>query len=151
MAKWVLDENVFSIASDVKHKECQEALYLTEAIYMFHQLVLDHEGVLLGKYRRFMDQNPVLRRWFSKIIKNANHVFYCSSKLENAVNQRFEALRFDRDDRCFVGAALNADRLVVAEDSDFREPNIAQYLKNELNLEVFSINEAVRGEASKRG
>lgn len=150
MACWVIDENTFCIASNQHDERCLEALYFTETIYRFHRLVLDHEGELERKYRRIFAQNKLLRIWFTKMTKNAGHLEYRSSTLHASINNRLDELRFDLDDRCYVGAALNADHLITSDDGDFREVNVDRYFKNDLNLQVYTISESINEEVNRR-
>ncbi len=150
MANWVMDENIFEIASNLNDERCVDALYLTEVIYRFHQLVLDHEGILMTKYRRFFDKSKILRIWFTKINKNSGHVIFRSSVLRNQVELRLDSLGFDPNDKCFVGAALNADRLIASEDGDFRKQPVEDYFRNDLQLEVLNLKESINQEAGKR-
>jgi predicted nucleic acid-binding protein len=83
------------------------------------------------------------------MVRNAGHIQYASTRLSAEIDLRLGQLRFDPDDLCFVGAALNADRFIVSVDSDFREHAVAEYFKQELNLDIFAIEEALE-ELKKR-
>jgi hypothetical protein len=150
MANWVIDECIFEVAADQRNSKCGDAIYLVESIYRFHKIVLDHEGLLVSKYRRFYDQSKLLRSWFAKSTKNAGHIEYRSSTLAEAVSAKLDELRFDPDDKCFVGVALNADNLISSEDSDFHKEEIRSYFKNDIHLEVLTIEESIDKEAHKR-
>lgn len=150
MANWVMDENIFEIASNQNDERCADALYFTEVIYRFHQLVLDNEGILMRKYRRFFDKSKILRIWFTKINRNSGHAIFLSSVLKNQVESKLASLGFDPDDNCFVGAALNADRLISSEDGDFRKQPVDAYLKDDLQLQVLTLEESINQEAGRR-
>ncbi|MFH0985935.1 MAG: hypothetical protein V1882_10470 [Candidatus Omnitrophota bacterium] len=150
MAKWVLDENVFKTACDLRQGDlCHQALVLIDLIYDYHQIVFDFEEKLLGKYRPVFNASPLLQAWYTKIIHNAGHVEYRSSNIENAVEDRLDILGFDPDDRCYVATALRADGLVVAEDGDYFEEKVAAYWK-EIGLRPLKIKPAKDEEAKMR-
>ncbi len=69
--------------------------------------------------------------------------------IPNAINTKLDQYKFDLDDRCFVGAALNADKLIVTGDSDFFEAQVLKYFK-ELGLEIFQVKKAKDEESRKR-
>lgn len=150
MADWVLDECVFKVAHDQHHSKCRDALYLTEVISRFHKLVLDHECVLLKRYQKYFEKNKLLKSWYADLVKKANHIEYRSSKLNEQVDTNLTNLRFDNDDKCYVGVALNSDGIIISEDSDFFQPAIKEYFIKNLDLEVFCICDAIKEEAKKR-
>ncbi len=151
MASWVIDENIFEIAADTSNKECLNAIYLTETISRYHKVVLDHENLLIGKYRRFFDSSKLLRIWFAKLQQHVGRTELRSSRVSNAISNHLDSIGFDPDDKCYVGVALNANKLIVSEDSDFRKPpSVATYLTSNLALEILTIEEANNSEATRR-
>lgn len=143
MARWVIDENIFHIASNPNNDQCSEAIYFTETIYRFHLLVLDSEGQLMAKYRKFFALSKVLRIWFTKINQNAGHAFYCSSSLTQAIESKLDQLGFDPDDKCFIGASLHADNIISSEDGDFKKEPIYTYLSKDLKLTILTLSESI--------
>lgn len=150
MARWVIDENIFYIASNPNNDQCSEAIYFTETIYKFHLLVLDHEGKLMDKYRKLFALSKLLRIWFTKINKNAGHVVYCTSNLTQAIESKLDQLGFDPDDKCFVGASLNAGNIISSEDGDFKKQPVYNYFTNDLRLTILTLNESASEEAKMR-
>jgi len=150
MANWVIDENIFEIASNPADSRFQSAMYFTETIYRFHKLVLDHEGILISKYRKFFDNSKLINSWFKKMVRSAGHIEHRSSKLSNRISSDLDNLKFDPDDKCFVGVALNADRVITSEDGDFYKEEVCLYFITQLLLEVLKIEESISKESTKR-
>lgn len=150
MANWVIDENVFEECSRPGISKFEDAFYLIETIYRFHRIVLDHENLILTKYRKFFDGNKLLEKWFAKLRWQPGHVEYRSSRLTQAVEATLDTLGFDQDDKPFVGVALNSDRLVVTENGDFRDPPAGDYIREQLQIEALTIEKANETESARR-
>jgi len=149
MANWVIDENVFECAVP-EHRQYRDAFYLIETISRFHKLVLDYDNVLMGRYRRHFDRVKWLGKWFADVTAKAGSVEYRCCGLSTTIEARLDSLGFDPDDKCFLGAALRADRLIVSEDGDFTEPPAGPYIRDDLTVVALKIAEAITEEAGRR-
>jgi hypothetical protein len=151
MSKWLIDENIFEIADGAKDKKGRDALYFIETVGRFHKIVLDTEGIIMGKYNRFFGKSKLLGSWFVEMYKKVGRIEYSSSSLSSAISLKLDSLGFDPDDKCYIGPALKTDKLIASEDSDFRkDASIESYFKNDLGIEVLDIETSNTIESTRR-
>ena len=81
--------------------------------------VLDSENKIVEEYQRNLSKNVLFQKWFKETGKNIN-VNYFSGKIESCTKAELLNLGFhEPSDHVFVALALEADKILVTEDSDF--------------------------------
>jgi hypothetical protein len=140
--EWVLDTQVLVVASSGDHL-CLDAATLLRSILENHFVALDYDSEIIAEYSRRVPANSLAARWWTEMNQRGRFVFH-SSKLTQRNRRRLERVRFDPSDWKFVGvASRTASRLLVAEESDYWEPSVAQCIQNEMGISLLKVTAAL--------
>ena len=117
-----------------------------------HKLVLDFEGRLQREYRDEVGSEAMYQKWFHELQKN-NRIEWHHGRLPNRHQSELRAVGLhEEEDHIVVALALNTDRYVITEDSDFGKGHpersqyhmeVLHYLTNEIGIRVRSAEEAL--------
>ncbi len=92
---------------------------MTYIIKQKHQLTLDYEGILLRGYEGNVGGHALYKKWYSEIIKKSC-TYYCSHHVARKIVTRLKKKGLHEDeDHLIIGLAINSDKYIVTEDSDF--------------------------------
>lgn len=112
------------------------------------------DQVVLSEYRKNLSEDIAFKKWFVAITCNCQ-IEYFSGKLERRIKDKLDDLGFHEEtDQKFVALALEADKYIVTQDSDYGKGNnpkaqesekqaVLKYLTEELNLKVRDAKEAL--------
>lgn len=116
-----------------------------------HYLTLDYENLLFREYQDEVGQCSLFQKWYSEMAKK-HHIYYCSHNITKRHAQELLRIGFhEPEDHIVVGLALNADKYVVTEDSDFGKGDenraaahhqVLCYFNEQMGLTVHCANEA---------
>jgi hypothetical protein len=117
------------------------------------KIALDHNRVMLGEYSTYLDGEDLFQKWFVHL-QHSNQIYYVSGALTNGTREKLLELGFhEESDQTFVAAAINTDRIIVTEDSDYGKGNeikakdkqeVLAYMVDKLNLKVFDTDEVCK-------
>ena len=137
--RWVVDTRVLAKCNDTDCVDCVDCTGFLHKLLIEGKLCLDPEEEIVTEYNRYIKPRSYLFWWWHKMIGQAGHLSYCSSKLSiKHKNRLVNDLGFHDDDIKFVGVATrSADKLLVSGDSDYNQA-ICEYLMNEFGVRVMT-------------
>ena len=140
--EWVVDTQVLVVASSGDHL-CLDAATLLRSILENHFVALDHDNEIIAEYSRRVPAGSLAARWWAEMNRRGRFVYH-SSRLSQRNRRRLERVRFDPSDWKFVGVARRTlSRLLVAEESDYWEPSVAQCIQNEVGISLLKVTAAL--------
>lgn len=106
-------------------------------------LGLDYDGKILEEYRDNLRHNRKFQLELQRLMQR-NRCIYFSSKLSSDIRKSLLIRGFhEQEDHIFVGVALNGDKVIVSNDSDYGangevdKSAVYEYMKS-LGLSVYS-------------
>jgi predicted nucleic acid-binding protein len=89
-------------------------------------IVLDFEEKISGEYRKKLQDNKAYQKWLNAMYYSKK-ITYQSCRLDEKIRKKLEELGFHEvTDQTFVAVALNSDKNIVSEDSDYGKGNEAR-------------------------
>ena len=113
----VLDTNI--IVKAAVDQEVDHVTVLDRLLKRQHKLVLDHKGHVLGEYCRTAGKAKYYQKWYSKMVSGGQIEWRDGSLSTNVKRRLLEKGLHEPVDQVLVALALNSDRYLVTEDSDF--------------------------------
>lgn len=111
----------------------------------------DHQGEIIKEYTRNLKSSKAFRKWYKRLNQNKT-IYYCSSNMNKKFIKDLTALGcHEPSDHVFLGVAVNSDKILVTEDSDFGKGpkgdeiphcKALEYLSNHLSIRVYDATEA---------
>ncbi len=145
--RFVLDTNILIKAFNNKSLDCY-ALVLCFYRNSKIGIVFDSdECIIEGEYRKYLQHNEMYQKWFVAMSEGCQ-ISYMSGKLNAKIKRKLEELGFhEPSDQVFVAVALNSDKNIVSEDSDYgkgnearakspEKQNVLKYMTESLGLNV---------------
>jgi hypothetical protein len=143
--EWTIDTNILMIASDGEADLCLSACSLLDHVLRNGILAVDVENDIRTEYERNVVPRSHAAKWLAMMTMRGGFT-YVSGRLMSAQDAKLAESRFDPADRKFVGVALKTDsKFLVAEESDFWEPNAERCIKGDLGVILMRIDEALEG------
>jgi hypothetical protein len=141
ISEWVLDTQILEIASTGEHPLALDAAALLCAIRDRHLLAIDCEGEIVHEYDPYLRPGTLAEQWWTQMNQRGK-LRYHSHQLKQRQRRALAALRFDPSDWKFVGVACRtASHLLVAEEPDYWDPQVADYLVNHMHIVLLRTNE----------
>ncbi|MDO4284052.1 MAG: PIN domain-containing protein [Eubacteriales bacterium] len=147
----VIDTNIwrYGFLHDEEYRmDCANFLY---AFIMNRQdsMAMDAGGKMLSEYNRNLRQDPEFRKTFVQLQRD-NRISHVVSRIPMRHKERLRALGFhEEEDHVFLGTALQADRYLVSEDSDYgtrgqkEKQQANQYMRETLGIMLRNSEEAL--------
>lgn len=150
----VLDTNILVNGCNLKNFECTVLLTL---FYKNERLIVAFDSdnsQILREYRQNLCENEFYQKWYSALCQSSQVVYY-SGKLNTRIKQELENRKFhELADQTFVAVALNADKVIITEDSDYgkgkeekastaQKQEVLRYMTVDLGLNVMDSNQAL--------
>lgn len=141
----VIDTNIWvrTMVNEEFDVECDEALHqflLTKRM----RLVLDYEGEIMQEYNDNVREERRFQIWMKRLDAEQRKC-WVSSRLSERYGKALRDLGFhEAEDHVFVGAAMNADKFIISEDSDYGvhgetdKQKVIAYMKEQMGLQVVS-------------
>jgi AAA+ ATPase superfamily predicted ATPase len=133
----VLDTNILCKAAE------HELDYLEVMIQIRrhqHSLTLDHANLLYNEYNRYVKDDPFFQKWYQEILRE-QRIYYCSHNIPGRAKRKLIEMGFHGEiDLVVVGLAINSDKYIIVEDSDFGKGHEQRAAENRHILEYFNIN-----------
>ncbi len=140
--EWVIDTQILEIASAGDDPLTLPAAALLHAILERHYLALDAEQEIFAEYSRHLRRGTLAAEWWRQLTLRGKLVSR-SNKLTNAQRRALTRLKFDTTDWKFVGVASRTpSRLLVAEESDHWQPDVAHYIQNDMRIALLRVRDA---------
>ena len=152
--KIVVDTNIFIKACNTYDYELScDAFVMGLYNKDEHHIVLDYEDNIRKEYWDNLCDNERFIHLY-KAFENEGRVDFVSCKLVNKHRNELKSLKFhEEEDLVFVGVAMNADKTIITEDSDYGkgfagEANtsdkqaVLEYMKYQMGLNVYDSIEA---------
>jgi hypothetical protein len=145
--RFVLDTNILIKAFNNQSPDC---IALVWRFYGDNKLgiVFDSgERIVETEYRKNLQHNEMYQKWFVAMSEGCQ-ISYMSGKLNAKIKNKLKKLGFHEvTDQTFVAVALNSDKNIVSEDSDYgkgnevranypEKQNILKYMTENLRLNV---------------
>jgi len=147
MTEWVLDTQILEIASTAEHPLVLDAAALLRAIRDRHLLAIDCESEILHEYVPYLRPGTVAAQWWVQMNQRGK-LRYHSHQLKQRHHRALAALRFDPSDKKFVGVAYRTPtHLLVAEEPDYWDPPVEDYLVNHMHIVLLRTDEAATAAA----
>ncbi|MCD8338310.1 MAG: PIN domain-containing protein [Lachnospiraceae bacterium] len=150
----VIDTNIWikALVSKEYEIDCAEALYC-----FLHdkdmELALDCKGEIMAEYRDNLQKERSFQKCMIKL-ENEKRKCLVSSNLNKAHKNALISRGFhEPEDHVFVGTAMNADKLIVTEDSDYgvhqeaEKQAVFTYMKEKMGMQVMSAEQFSREQA----
>ncbi|MCD7813321.1 MAG: PIN domain-containing protein [Lachnospiraceae bacterium] len=141
----VIDTNIWikALVSEEYEIDCAEALYC-----FLHdkemELALDFNGDILTEYQDNLQEERSFQKCMMKL-KNEKRTHWVSSNLNKVHKNALISRGFhEPEDHVFVGTAMNADKIIVTEDSDYgvhqeaEKQEVFTYMKEKMGMRVMS-------------
>lgn len=116
-----------------------------------YYLVLDHKQQLLKEYLTKVRNSQLFQKWYQEMLKR-NQVHWANGQITRRIAEELKKRDLhEPEDHIVVALAINTDKYIITEDSDFGkgDPRRAAqnqialtYLTNDLNLVVHDVVEA---------
>ena len=121
MSKIVLDTNVWVYALSDEEFEIESAMVISEVAKRDDmQIAIDYEGKILTEYERNIGAQNRMYQMYHKRFYEQKRFVYCSSNLIRKHEDELNRKGFhEPEDQVFVGVAMNADKIIVSNDSDY--------------------------------
>ncbi len=138
---WVIDTNILIFASNVNEEKYFNAVEFVLDVRKNHSIVIDHKREIVKEYNKKLKNNPFYKKWWKHMISTKGKIAFHDSKIPSYHKNKLENLKFHNDDLLFVGVASNScDKLLVTEDKDDYNKNIRYYLKQNLDINVYFLD-----------
>ncbi|OQX14810.1 MAG: hypothetical protein BWK80_41500 [Desulfobacteraceae bacterium IS3] len=152
--RFVLDTNILIKAFNNQSPDC---IALVWRFYGDSNLgiVFDSgERMIEKEYRQNLQHNEMYQKWL--VSMSGCQISYMSGKLNAKIKSKLEKLGFhESSDQVFVAVALNSDKNLVSEDSDYGKGNearanspekqeVLKYMTESLGLNVMDSIEGLR-------
>ncbi|OHD14521.1 MAG: hypothetical protein A2Y41_12725 [Spirochaetes bacterium GWB1_36_13] len=146
----VLDTNVI-VNSINNNLDCHSIMIL---FYVNRELKIgiDYNGKILKEYHDNCSRDEFFRKWYQEL-QNKGQIEYRDGKLDSAIKISLKNLGFhEEEDTFFVAVALNSDKNLITEDSDYGKGNsekaeknqkILEFMKKNLNLNIMNYCEGL--------
>lgn len=145
----VIDTNILCKA--VKYFSQDHIAVMVLVNKMCCHLVLDHDRQLLGEYQSEVGESELFQKWYQEMQKKAQ-IFWADGHISNRVSRELRRrCCHELEDHVIVALAVNTDKYIVTEDSDFGKGDprraaanreVLEYLTNDLGLAVHDAGEA---------
>ncbi|MCD8059438.1 MAG: PIN domain-containing protein [Bacteroides fragilis] len=158
MTKIVIDTNIWlkAMDTDFYNGNCDFALHKIIKNPQWH-IALDDRKCIKNEYDKNIYKyltEPRRYEHYWKKLYGEQRVYYTFSKLDKRHKEQLKRRGFhEPEDQIFVGTAMNADKVIVTEDSDYGvhgEPEkqaVATYMQGEMRLQVYSAEEFLKERA----
>jgi predicted nucleic acid-binding protein len=150
----VIDTNIFIKAFDMSQYTIQcDSFVMGLFNKENHGIILDFEDEIRSEYWDNLSTNERFIKIYTEL-EHQRRISFVSGKLNNKHKKRLIELGFhEPEDLAFVGATMNADKIIITEDSDYgkgpsREAQVQEkqivlaYLSKEMVMQVFDSLEA---------
>jgi predicted nucleic acid-binding protein len=144
--EWVIDTNILYKASDFDLLAQHFLTTVATGTRVEHKVAVDFEGNIQREYERCFNRTKAInqfpQKWWKRIKDSSKLTFHSGKLPKKHKDGLLQRLGFDNDDLPFVGVASKTKgKLLVAEESGYT-PQVREYLKNDLRVQVMSIEEA---------
>jgi predicted nucleic acid-binding protein len=144
----VIDTNILRKAAvDNSWEHITVMVYVRDS----HHITLDYEHKLFGEYEREVGSSSLFQKWYAEMVRG-QRICYCSHHVPARHKRELCRLGFHGPEDCvLVGLAINGDKYIVTEDSDFGKGNqrraqqnveVLRYLCSEVGLTIHDADEA---------
>lgn len=121
--RFVLDTIILKRAFNNESLDC---VALVSCFYRNSKLGIVFDSgdcIIEEQYRRYLQDNQMYQKWLVSMFEG-NQVLYMSGNLNAKIKRKLEELGFhESSDQVFVAVALNSDKNLVSEDSDYGKGN----------------------------
>lgn len=145
----VIDTNILVHSNDLKGDygfDC--LLFLTNFMQREDNMAVDYNGEILTEYEDNLSGETFPRMFLTEMRKQKRLV-YRDSKISNRIDNKLIELGFhEPEDHVFVGVALNAEKVIVTDDSDYgahgetEKKTVHEYMIHELGLDILNSEQA---------
>lgn len=144
-ATFVLDTHILGIAGDPDDSGYGAAWECLNLILERHA-ILCARGVAWEEYSRRAAESRKVHDWISPMVSRAGKILWRDAALKSHHKSALLARKFHNDDLPFVALAASlpeGQRLLVTEDEDFFQAEVAAYLRDDLRIRLLRLAEAL--------
>lgn len=115
------------------------------------KVVFDYGETIMREYRREVGHEEFFQKWLRKL-QDTNRIEFNDGRLDNKIKRDLINLGFHEEtDQVFVATSLNADKIILTEDSDYGKGklekaidhlDVLEYMRNILRMVILDSDEA---------
>ena len=150
----VLDTNVLKNSFDYQECNCSTIIPACFILFKNLKICLDYEDYIYNEYKKNVKNKELMEKFLKKLMAESR-VIYQSSDLDNKIREELNKKNFHEvNDQVFVAVALNNDKIIVTEDSDYgkgkqekaltkEKQEVLSYMTNILKMTILNYEEGV--------
>ncbi|OOZ99817.1 hypothetical protein BHL51_12875 [Bacillus cereus] len=116
------------------------------------ELAIDYDSKIIDEFNDNLKNSPPYQKWIQSMYAN-NQVVYKNGKLDRKIKEKLNSLGFhEPEDQIFVAVALQSQKTIVTEDSDYGKGDmpkaiekkpVLDYMNTQLGMTVLDSEEGL--------
>ena len=148
-----IDTNILYKGFNVNSMECTALMML---FFYRDELILAVDmcnSEIIKEYRKELNSNEFFQKWYTAI--SQKQIAFFPGKLSSSIKNELLKRKFhEPPDHVFVAVALNSDKIIITEDSDYgkgeeakantpEKQEVLRYMSQDLGLTVMNSKEGL--------